>query len=486
MSSTTAPATTTDDAPVTGYGFRTVTTATPDTHPTIMAATDGPTDPPTDGPVVAVADDTPDASLIANEVRSFIARFWAAPTAASLDLIVLWVLGTHVRGRGAAPFLMESYPLLMLGSTGPASGKSTALRLISELSSRGEMVIDPTAPSLLNLVEESYATACIDEMDTLLGNGAGSRNLRAHLLTSYTAGGTITRAASGTVRKVDVHYPVALAGMLRTWATHPNLNALRTRTLCIHCRPIVAGPDAPEITRFRPRHRTMAASYREVLSMWGLAEGPRVAVTAEHITLPEEIVNRDAELWEPIMAVAEVLGGDWPDRARAACAEITSGAPGEEDAPRTPVEWLLRDLSHVWTPGAARMSSADIVSGLMALPESPWRRWLDANPDNPAVSGGKQLAAMLAERDVRPRVMKISGVAVRGFALTDLMAAGMSAPVVVADDGSISATDDETGTTVTTDADGAVTVTPAAKRPRRRNPGPKRAPGGPATPVTSV
>lgn len=461
MSETTT--TTTDPTPE-GYGFRTDATAAEviesveDKRAEMFGATTVP-------PVVNVAEDDAPAADLANEVRSFFAGFWAPPTTASLDLIILWTIGTHCRGRDARPFLMESYPLLMLGSTGPASGKSTALRLIAALAAKGEMVVDPTAPSLLNLAEDA-STIALDEFDTLIGAGAGSRNMRSHLLTSYTSGGKITRAVGkGETRKVDVHYPIACAGMLRTFLTHPTLNAARTRFLTVHCQPVHQGPDAPELKRFRPRHMTYAASLREVLTAWGLAEGPRVAVTAEHITLPDGVRDRDAELWEPLFAVAECLGGDWPARALAACLEITSGQPGDDDAPKTPVEWLLRDLAYVVTADRPRMSTADVVTGLVALPDSPWVRWLDADPRNPAVSGGKQLAAMLAERDVKPRVMKIDGVAVRGFAREDLIKAGM--PDITAED--------------------TVTEEPKpVKRARKRNPAPRKAPGGPSAPITSV
>lgn len=459
MSTTTA---TTPD----GYGFAaSVVTATPDTHPAIMS--------PDAAPVVATGAEDVTAATYADEVARFITQFWVAPSAASLDLIVLWTIGTHVRGRDGRPFLMESYPLLMLGSTGPASGKSTALRLICELAAKGEMVVDPTSPSLLNLAEDA-STIGIDEMDTLLGAGAGSRNMRAHLLTSYTAGGKITRASGKETRKVDVHYPVVTAGMLKTFLTHPTLNALRTRFLTVHCRPIVPGPDAPTPVRFRERHRTFAVALREVMSAWAMAEGPRIATTAEYIDLPIDVRDRDAELWEPMFAVAECLGGDWPARCAAACEEITKGVPGEDAVPTSPTEWLLRDLSLVWArddKGApvARMTSAAIVNGLLTLPDSAWLRWLDANPDNPTVSGGKQLAGMLKGVGVAPKVMKISGDAHRGFALADLVAAGMPRPSVAADG-----------------AENDAPAAPVKPKRTRRNPSPKRAPGGPASPVTDA
>ncbi|CAN5299385.1 hypothetical protein BH24PSE2_BH24PSE2_23370 [soil metagenome] len=52
------------------------------------------------------------------------------------------------------------------------------------------------------------------------------------------------------------------------------------------------------------------------------------ADTAEHAAgeawpeLPQGIVDRPAEVWEPLLAVAEAAGGDWPHVARAACVEL--------------------------------------------------------------------------------------------------------------------------------------------------------------------
>ena len=52
--------------------------------------------------------------------------------------------------------------------------------------------------------------------------------------------------------------------------------------------------------------------------------GPHLAAHANSIcaqlergptaALPPDLINRDADIWEPIFAVAELIGGDWPER----------------------------------------------------------------------------------------------------------------------------------------------------------------------------
>lgn len=461
MSDTIAPETT--DAPATGYGFRTAVTATADTHPMIMA--DGPSVPPVDGPPT----DPDDFSAYAAEIRTFVLQFWAPPSDAALDFLVLWIIATHLRGRDGRPFLPETFPLLFLGSTGPASGKSTALKIASELACRGKFMADYTGPALVNAVDGDASSLFLDEADTKVGQGAGPSGMRAHWLSSYEIGGTVSRAmGKSETRDVDVHYPIAFAGMVKTFITHPTLAALRTRAIMLHCRPNLGANALPTIP-FRVKHRGQARAFREVMTAWGVMVAPTVVANAEHTPMPADVVNRDRQLWEVLFALADAIGGDWRARCEAACREITQGVPGEDALPSSPLEWLLRDISTVWTPGADRMSTSDIVTGLLNIPETPWDRWLEAKPGNAIVSAGKQMARILADRNgadgepVRPLVMKINKVATRGLYLRDLLAAGMPAPVVP-------------------EVDDAPVAKPARKRTR---PAPRPAHGRPAAPVVS-
>jgi hypothetical protein len=41
--------------------------------------------------------------------------------------------------------------------------------------------------------------------------------------------------------------------------------------------------------------------------------------------VPEGVEGRAEDIWTPLLAVAEAAGGDWPERARAACLELALG-----------------------------------------------------------------------------------------------------------------------------------------------------------------
>ena len=48
------------------------------------------------------------------------------------------------------------------------------------------------------------------------------------------------------------------------------------------------------------------------------------AIGAIDPTMSEEIYNRVADNWRPLFAIADVAGGEWPDRVRVAAVTMLS------------------------------------------------------------------------------------------------------------------------------------------------------------------
>ena len=46
--------------------------------------------------------------------------------------------------------------------------------------------------------------------------------------------------------------------------------------------------------------------------------------------MPEGVEDRDADIWEPLLAIADSVGGEWPKRARVAAVSLVSAAKGAE------------------------------------------------------------------------------------------------------------------------------------------------------------
>src|SRR5688572_6706012 len=89
--------------------------------------------------------------------------------------------------------------------------------------------------------------------------------------------------------------------------------------------------------------------------------------------MPEGITDRPADVWEPLLAVADVAGGAWPDRARRAAVKLN--AERQSADPSLGVR-LLADIGATFDAQAMvagdRLTTDALLKGLVALDESPW------------------------------------------------------------------------------------------------------------------
>ena len=84
-------------------------------------------------------------------------------------------------------------------------------------------------------------------------------------------------------------------------------------------------------------------------------------------------MNRAADNWRPLLSIADLAGGEWPARARAAALDL-SGVRVNEDEPIN--ARLLADVRVAFNERSdPYLSSEEIITALKALPECPWADW---------------------------------------------------------------------------------------------------------------
>jgi hypothetical protein len=150
-------------------------------------------------------------------------------------------------------------------------------------------------------------------------------------------------------------------------------------------------------------------SLRDQLHGWVRANlGSLQAATPD---LPVE--DRAADTWEPLFAIAELAGGDWPARARKACLALTGEDP---DDGRIGTK-LLADLKAIWGADEEHLFSTTIIERLCEIEESPWSEW--GRDRKPITQRG--LAELLPYR-VKPKTVRERGVekTTRGYSRSDL------------------------------------------------------------------
>lgn len=125
--------------------------------------------------------------------------------------------------------------------------------------------------------------------------------------------------------------------------------------------------------------------------------------------LPVE--DRAADTWEPLFVIAELAGGDWPDRAKRACLALATDELDDGTDTR-----LLADLYAVWGNDEDYIFTATILTRLHNVEESPWSEWGPRN--EPLTPRG--LASLLKPYGVKPRTVRVGEVTAKGYAHEDL------------------------------------------------------------------
>jgi len=345
----------------------------------------------------------PDTGCVLDRVEAFLRRFVAFPSEHCLVAATLWAAHTHVVSA------FESTPRLALLSPEPGSGKSRVLEVLELLVPRPLHAINATPAALFRKVSDEAGppTILFDEVDTLFGPKAkDNEDVRGMLNAGHRRGATalrcVVKGKTIDVEEFPAFCAVALAGL----GDLPD--TLMTRSVVIRMRR--RGP-GEQVEAFRHRiHRTEAEPIREELERW--ADSVRDDLQHAWPKFPDGIEDRAADVWEALLAVADVADGDWPDRARVAAVALVALAG---DRPQTLGLQLLSDLRTSFNyVGAHLLSSDALLEQLCALDESPWAdlrgKPLDA----------RGLARMLRKYDVTPKVIRVGNSTPRGYDRADL------------------------------------------------------------------
>jgi hypothetical protein len=124
---------------------------------------------------------------------------------------------------------------------------------------------------------------------------------------------------------------------------------------------------------------------------------------------PPELDDRALEGWEPLIAIADLAGNGWPERARAAAIELSAGIEREDDSLTVK---LIADIHAVFAKsGETRLRTADLIERLSRIEESPWGDWY-GKPISP-----QALSRFLKAYRIRTMPVWVESETVRGYKL---------------------------------------------------------------------
>jgi Protein of unknown function (DUF3631) len=247
-----------------------------------------------------------DGAKLLDDIVSLIRRFVIVPVDA-VNATALWILHAWV---------LEAFdisPLLAITSATKRCGKTTLLDAVGMLVPRPLPASNITAAALFRAVEKFKPVMLIDEADTFLHE---QNDLKGVINSGHR------RSSAFVVRTVgEEHEPKVFS----TWGAKAiasigkQSGTMEDRSLIIAMRRQARGERAE---KFRTAtYKSGADPLRRQAFRWARDSIPTLQrLTPEE---PQELNDRAADNWRPLLAIAQLCGGDWPDRARRAALELS-------------------------------------------------------------------------------------------------------------------------------------------------------------------
>ena len=328
-----------------------------------------------------------DGAVVLDQVQAAIRKYVILPSPEAMTAVVLWVAATHV-----VPFL-GSAPRLVIRGPERRCGKSRLLDMLEALSWQPFMGINVSHASLSRTVHFAGAeppTILMDEVDAMFGPKAGSENedIRGMLNAGFQPGRTIPRYDAGT-REVEHLRTFAMAALAGIGAMP---DTIEDRAAVVRMRRRTGREKVAPYRLMRDRADLVTLS--SVLHKW--ARSRRVQIGTPVASMPVE--DRAADTWEPLIAVADAAGGDWPRLARHAA--VVMNQEKEESIELSVQTRLLIDTRAAFEADDA-LPTHTLLERLKADEEAPWATF------GPAGLTPRRLGLLLREFDITSRNVRL-------------------------------------------------------------------------------
>ncbi len=340
--------------------------------------------------------DSVDGAQLLNDIVATFQRFVVLPDSAA-PAIALWSVHTHALEAA------QISPILGITSPEKRCAKTLNLEILEQIVTKPLPAANVTTAAVFRAVEKYRPALLIDEADSFLRY---NEELRGILNSGHR------RSTAIVVRTVgDDHEPrtfstwcpkaIALIGKLP--------GTLEDRSIIIHQR---RKAPTEKVERWRSdRISEEIINLRRKAARW-VNDHLSELKEADPET-PRELNDRAADNWRPLLAIADEAGGDWPQQARAAALALSGETSEKENSARIQLLSDIRDLFD--SLKLDRLSSSEIIDALVQMEERPWPEWKKEKPLT-----ARQLASLLSNFGVKPKVLWIGEKSVRGYERSDL------------------------------------------------------------------
>mgnify|MGYP000688627800 CR=1 FL=1 len=256
-----------------------------------------------------------DGAKLYDDIHSTIRTYCVLPGDHETVAVVLWVVLTHILDR------FDYAPRLVIRSPTKRSGKTRLLDMLDGLAYRPLKTANcSTAYLYRSLGADPPPTLLFDEVDSIFGTAKAAEqneDLRGLLNAGFSRGTTVGRCVGPhqTPEDFETFACAALAGIGRlpdTIEDRAVVVTMKRRTPEERVKPFRLRRDRPVLDALRERITQFVTTIPQDTNFYPTNIG---------------VDDRAADVWEPLIAVADLAGTEWGAKARKAARALVACGP---------------------------------------------------------------------------------------------------------------------------------------------------------------
>ncbi|WKX74184.1 DUF3631 domain-containing protein [Streptomyces sp. XD-27] len=296
-----------------------------------------------------------------DEFRAVIGKYVVLPSEEALTALTLWAAVPHIQTA------LQHAPRLAVVRPTKGCGKSRVLDVLHETVHQPMMTVNTSPAVIFRVIGKNPPTLLVDEADTIFGPKAGDKEDLRGLLNADHQRNRPAWCISGPEHK-PTPYPTFAMAAIAGIGDLPD--TIMDRAVVLRMQKRKMGEKA---TPFRSRYSVPELhALCDRLAAWLTPLGGQAARMVPQ--MPVE--DRAADTWEPLVIIADLAGGHWPARARAACVAMTRHEAVQDEQSSLKTR-LLRDIHRIFgqADNPEALATQDLVAALIQDADAPWAEY---------------------------------------------------------------------------------------------------------------
>lgn len=244
---------------------------------------------------------------LANGLSRFFQKYIWFQNPVNYDVLAFYTMGTYLAR------MFDSFPYLTINGL-KRTGKSNTLDLLQHLCFNPTLSVNNTIAATFRLIHSNFCTLIRDEAEQFNVKTPENTDELTILNSGYKCGSRVTRVekdAKGNMEAVEfeVYSPKIFGG----------INVLNTtlldRAILIksHRAPKEVVMNMPRMIQESAKWRAEADDLRDQIYTWMLTKFYQVKYITDHYPPSDAIINREWELWLPLLSIALLADKENPE-----------------------------------------------------------------------------------------------------------------------------------------------------------------------------